>query len=142
MLSQYNIYIGIFIIAAFLSVSTGTSVGAIVALAPIIVGIANQGGVSLPILCGGLLGGAMFGDNLSVISDTTIAAKQSLGCKMSDKFKQNIKIALPAEFATIVILIIQEFGFQPTEVIETTQTVFSFKNITLFVSYCIKHNWD
>ena len=117
---QY-IYFGVFIIAAFLSVSTGTSVGAIVALAPIVVGIADQGGVSLPILCGGLLGGAMFGDNLSVISDTTIAATQSLGCKMSDKFKQNIKIALPAAFATIIILIIQGFGFQPTEVIEASQ---------------------
>ncbi len=63
----------------------------------------------------------MFGDNLSVISDTTIAATQSLGCKMSDKFKQNIKIALPAAFATIIILIIQGFGFQPTEVIEASQ---------------------
>lgn len=101
---QY-IYFGVFIIAAFLSISTGTSVGAIVALTPIVIGFADKGGASLAVLCGALLGGAMFGDNLSVISDTTIAATQSLGVKMSDKFKQNIKIALPAALITIVVLI-------------------------------------
>ncbi|PRP66485.1 Na+/H+ antiporter NhaC family protein [Nonlabens agnitus] len=103
---QY-IYVGIFVIAAFLSVSTGTSVGAIVALAPIVVGFADKSSADLAILCGALLGGSMFGDNLSVISDTTIAATQSLGCKMSDKFKENIKIALPAALVTIAILIFQ-----------------------------------
>lgn len=103
---QY-IYLGVFLIASFLSVSTGTSVGAIVALAPIVIGFSDIGGASLPILCGALLGGSMFGDNLSVISDTTIAATQSLGCKMSDKFKQNIKIALPAAIITIGILVFQ-----------------------------------
>lgn len=103
---QY-IYFGIFIIASFLSVSTGTSVGSIVALAPIVVGFADKGDFSLAILCGALLGGSMFGDNLSLISDTTIASTQSLGCKMSDKFKQNIKIALPAALLTIIILIVQ-----------------------------------
>ncbi|SCY04516.1 Na+/H+ antiporter NhaC [Nonlabens sp. Hel1_33_55] len=103
---QY-IYVGIFVIAAFLSVSTGTSVGAIVALAPIVVGFADKSSADLAILCGALLGGSMFGDNLSVISDTTIAATQSLGCKMSDKFKENIKIALPAALVTIAILVVQ-----------------------------------
>ncbi|GGW44521.1 Na+/H+ antiporter NhaC family protein [Arenibacter certesii] len=106
---QY-VYFGVFIIASFLSLSTGTSVGAILALAPIVVGFADKGDVSLSILCGALLGGSMFGDNLSLISDTTIAATQSLGCKMSDKFKQNIKIALPAALLTITILIIQGLG--------------------------------
>lgn len=106
---QY-LYLGVFITASFLSVSTGTSVGSIVALAPIVVGFADKGDVSLPILCGALLGGAMFGDNLSLISDTTIAATQSLGCKMSDKFKQNIKIALPAALVTIAILVFQGMG--------------------------------
>ena len=103
---QY-IYVGIFVIAGFLSVSTGTSVGAIVALAPIVVGFADKSSADLAILCGALLGGSMFGDNLSVISDTTIAATQSLGTKMSDKFKQNIKIAVPAALLTIIILIFQ-----------------------------------
>ncbi len=104
--NQY-IYLGVFVIAAFLSVSTGTSVGAIVALAPIVIGFADTSTFSLGILCGALLGGAMFGDNLSVISDTTIAATQSLNVKMSDKFKANIKIALPAALMTIAILIFQ-----------------------------------
>ncbi|SHI99940.1 Na+/H+ antiporter NhaC [Arenibacter nanhaiticus] len=111
------IYIGVFLIASFLSVSTGTSVGAIVALAPIVVGFADKGGVSLAVLCGALLGGAMFGDNLSLISDTTIASTQSLDCKMSDKFKQNIKIALPAALLTIGVLIFQgmDINTTPTE---------------------------
>ena len=111
---QY-IYFGIFIIAGFLSISTGTSVGAIVALAPIVVAIADKSSIDLAILCGALLGGSMFGDNLSVISDTTIAATQSLGCKMSDKFKQNIKIAVPAALFTIIILIFQGFGLKDVD---------------------------
>ncbi|QXP54615.1 Na+/H+ antiporter NhaC family protein [Cellulophaga sp. HaHa_2_95] len=111
---QY-IYVGIFIIASFLSVSTGTSVGAIVALAPIVVGFADKSSADLAILCGALLGGSMFGDNLSVISDTTIAATQSLGCKMSDKFKQNIKIAVPAALFTIAILLFQGLGLKSDE---------------------------
>lgn len=114
---QY-IYVGIFVIAGFLSVSTGTSVGAIVALAPIVVGFADKSSADLAILCGALLGGSMFGDNLSVISDTTIAATQSLGTKMSDKFKQNIKIAVPAALITIAILIFQGVDLT-TDVTET-----------------------
>ncbi|MGJ8592939.1 MAG: Na+/H+ antiporter NhaC family protein [Aquaticitalea sp.] len=112
------IYFGVFVIAAFLSVSTGTSVGAIVALAPIVVGFADTGDFSLGILCGALLGGSMFGDNLSVISDTTIAATQSLNVEMSDKFKANLKIALPAALVTIAILVYQGLGLQPN----TTET--------------------
>ncbi len=114
---QY-IYVGIFVIAGFLSVSTGTSVGAIVALAPIVVGFADKSSADLAILCGALLGGSMFGDNLSVISDTTIAATQSLGTKMSDKFKQNIKIAVPAALITIAILIFQGVDLT-TDITET-----------------------
>lgn len=114
---QY-IYVGIFVIAGFLSVSTGTSVGAIVALAPIVVGFADKSSADLAILCGALLGGSMFGDNLSVISDTTIAATQSLGTKMSDKFKQNIKIAVPAALITIAIFIFQGVDLT-TDVTET-----------------------
>lgn len=106
-ISGQFIYVGVFVIAAFLSISTGTSVGAIVALAPIVMGFADTGNFSLAILCGALLGGAMFGDNLSVISDTTIAATQSLNVKMSDKFKANIKIAVPAAVISMIILIYQ-----------------------------------
>ncbi|WP_405414593.1 Na+/H+ antiporter NhaC family protein [Maribacter sp. Asnod1-A12] len=124
---QY-IYVGIFVIAGFLSVSTGTSVGAIVALAPIVVGFSNESNADLAILCGALLGGSMFGDNLSVISDTTIAATQSLGCKMSDKFKQNIKIAVPAALFTIVILVFQGFGL---ESVVTESTVYNYSIIKI-----------
>lgn len=116
---QY-IYFGVFIIAAFLSISTGTSVGAIVALTPIVIGFADKGGVSLAILCGALLGGSMFGDNLSVISDTTIAATQSLGVKMSNKFKQNIKIALPAALFTIAILIVKGAALESNNLEDVT----------------------
>lgn len=124
---QY-IYFGVFVIAAFLSVSTGTSVGAIVALAPIVIGFSDKSSVDLAILCGALLGGSMFGDNLSVISDTTIAATQSLGCKMSDKFKQNIKIALPAALFTIAILIFQGLGLE-TNIEDTTVYTYSIVKI-------------
>ncbi|AUC76558.1 Na+/H+ antiporter NhaC family protein [Olleya sp. Bg11-27] len=127
-ISIHYIYFGVFIIAGFLSVSTGTSVGSIIALAPIVVGFADKSSVDLGILCGALLGGSMFGDNLSVISDTTIAATQSLGCKMSDKFKQNIKIAVPAALFTAAILIFQGFGLKASE---TETVVYSYSIIKI-----------
>lgn len=108
---------GIFIIACFLSLSIGTSVGSIVALGPIVVGLAEQSGISLGLLCGALLGGAMFGDNLSLISDTTIAATQTIGCEMKDKFKANLKFALPAAFITILILLFKGSTTESAEII-------------------------
>lgn len=122
--SQF-IYVGVFVIAAFLSVSTGTSVGSIVALAPIVVGFGDTGTFNLAILCGALLSGAMFGDNLSVISDTTIAATQSLGVKMSDKFKANIKIAIPAALVTSAIFIYEglRLDLQVEETVTYTYSV-------------------
>lgn len=96
--------LGIFLIAAFLSTATGTSVGAIVAIGPIAVSLADKSGASLPLISGALLGGSMLGDNLSMISDTTIAATQSLGCKLKDKFKINLFIAFPAALITILVL--------------------------------------
>ena len=95
--------LGIFLIAAFLSTATGTSVGAIVAIGPIAVSLADKSGASLPLISGALLGGSMLGDNLSMISDTTIAATQSLGCKLKDKFKINLFIAFPAAIITILL---------------------------------------
>ncbi|MDO6808836.1 Na+/H+ antiporter NhaC family protein [Zobellia galactanivorans] len=124
---QY-IYVGIFIIAGFLSISTGTSVGSIVALAPIVVGFAEESSADLALLCGALLGGSMFGDNLSVISDTTIAATQSLGCKMSDKFKENIKIAVPAALFTIGILLFQGWDLGS---VETETAVYSYSVVKI-----------
>jgi Na+/H+ antiporter NhaC len=102
--------LGIFLIAAFLSTATGTSVGSIVALGPIAISLADKSGASLPLIGGSLLGGAMFGDNLSMISDTTIAATQSLECKMKDKFKVNLFIALPAALFTIIVLLFLGYG--------------------------------
>ena len=95
--------LGIFLIAAFLSTATGTSVGAIVAIGPIAVTLADKSGASLPLIAGALLGGSMFGDNLSMISDTTIAATQSLGCELKDKFKINLFIAFPAAVLTVIL---------------------------------------
>jgi Na+/H+ antiporter NhaC len=96
--------LGIFLIASFLSTATGTSVGAIVAIGPIAVALADKSGASLPLISGALLGGSMLGDNLSMISDTTIAATQSLGCDLKDKFKINLFIAFPAAVFTILVL--------------------------------------
>ncbi|WDV44973.1 Na+/H+ antiporter NhaC family protein [Clostridiaceae bacterium M8S5] len=103
---------GLFVIAGFISIATGTSVGAIAALGPIAVGVSDKAGLSLALTLAAVCGGAMFGDNLSVISDTTIAATRTQGCEMRDKFKVNIFIALPAAIGTIILLLI--FGHPET----------------------------
>ena len=95
---------GLFIVGSILSFSMGTSMGTITALAPIGVGIAAQTGMGLPLVLGTVVGGAMFGDNLSFISDTTIAATRTQGVEMRDKFKSNSLIILPAFVITIIIL--------------------------------------
>lgn len=97
---------GLFIIAAFISTATGTSVGAIVSITPIAVGLAEKSGVPLPLILAAVMGGAMFGDNLSVISDTTIAATKTQGVEMRDKFRVNLYIAAPAAIITIILLLI------------------------------------
>ncbi len=96
--------VGLFVIGCFISVSMGTSMGTIAALAPIAVGISEKTGFGLAICIGAVVCGAMFGDNLSMISDTTIAAVKTQGCNMKDKFKENFLIVLPAAIITIVIL--------------------------------------
>ena len=100
--SQFAV-LGLFLIGCFISVSMGTSVGTIVALAPIAVGISEATDFALPLCLGAVVSGAMFGDNLSMISDTTIAAVRTQGCEMSDKFKMNFKIVLPAAIVSAVI---------------------------------------
>ena len=102
--------VGLFIIGCFISVSMGTSVGTISALAPIGLGIADRTGMSLPLIAGAIVGGAMFGDNLSMISDTTIAAVRTQGCDLKDKFKTNFLIVLPAAIITIILLTIATSG--------------------------------
>ena len=95
--------VGLFVIGCFISVSMGTSMGTIAALAPIAVGISEKTGFAMPICIGAVVCGAMFGDNLSMISDTTIAAVKTQGCEMKDKFKENFLIVLPAALVTILI---------------------------------------
>lgn len=96
--------VGLFVIGCFISLSMGTSMGTISALAPIAVGISEKTGYSMAICISAVLCGAMFGDNLSMISDTTIAAVKTQGCEMKDKFKENFFIVLPAAILTIVLL--------------------------------------
>lgn len=98
--------VGLFVIGCFISVSMGTSMGTISALAPIAVGISEKTGYSMAICIGAVLCGAMFGDNLSMISDTTIAAVKTQGCQMKDKFKENFFIVLPAAILTVVFLLL------------------------------------
>ena len=96
---------GVFLAACFISLSIGTSVGTIVALTPLSAGIANETGASLPMLVAIVAGGAFFGDNLSFISDTTITATRTQGCKLSDKFKVNSQIVMPAAAIVFVLYI-------------------------------------
>ncbi len=101
---------GLFLASCFISMSIGTSVGTIVALVPIASGIAEQAGISLPLVTGLIVGGAFFGDNLSFISDTTIASTTTQGCSMSDKFKANVWICAPAALIVTVIYVIIGFN--------------------------------
>ncbi len=100
------VVVGLFVIGCFISISMGTSMGTIAALAPIAVGISEKTGYGLAICIGAVVCGAMFGDNLSMISDTTIAAVKTQGCEMKDKFKANFFIVLPAAIITIIIFFV------------------------------------
>lgn len=102
--------IGLFIIGCFISISMGTSMGTIATLAPIAVQISDKTCFSMAICIGAVVSGAMFGDNLSMISDTTIAAVRTQGCEMKDKFKRNFLIVLPAAIVTVIILFIMTRG--------------------------------
>lgn len=101
---------GLFVIGCFISISMGTSMGTITALAPIALGVSQQTGFPLAICIGAVVCGAMFGDNLSMISDTTIAAVRTQGCEMKDKFRQNFFIVLPAAVITLIIFYVQTRG--------------------------------
>ena len=98
---------GLFVTACFISMAMGTSVGTIVALVPIAAGIAQQCGISVPYMAAVIVGGSLFGDNLSFISDTTIASTRAAGCEMRDKFRANLRIVLPAFLAVAVIYFIR-----------------------------------
>lgn len=97
--------VGIFLISAFMGTATGTSMGTVAAIIPIAAGMAEKSGIPAPLILGACVSGAMFGDNLSMISDTTIAATRTQGCELKDKFKMNFLIALPAALLTIAVFL-------------------------------------
>lgn len=103
--AQY-ITAGLFVICAFMAVATGTSMGTISVIVPIAAGVAAKAGLNMPLVLAAVIGGAMFGDNLSIISDTTIAATRTQGCEMRDKFRVNSIIAAPAAILTFILLLI------------------------------------
>lgn len=109
-LPENLLLVGLFVIGCFISISMGTSMGTVVALAPIGIGIAEQTDISMALTMATVVGGAMFGDNLSMISDTTIAAVRTQKTKMSDKFKVNFLIVLPGAIITAIILFILTSG--------------------------------
>ena len=121
----------LFVVSAFVSLAMGTSVGTITLIAPIAVAVSASTGFGVAVCLGAVVGGAMFGDNLSFISDTTIAACNGQGCAMKDKFKENFGIALPAALATIVILAIQTAGA------EVGQAVVQDYNLVQIVPYVL-----
>lgn len=109
----------LFVVACFVSTAMGTSVGTITLIAPIAVEVAQASQYSVALCVGTVVGGAMFGDNLSFISDTTIAACNGQGCDMRDKFKGNFGIALPAALATLALILLLTLGQETTPVTQS-----------------------
>ncbi|MBE6916201.1 MAG: Na+/H+ antiporter NhaC family protein [Ruminococcaceae bacterium] len=107
--AQYAVAV-LFVVSCFVSLAMGTSVGTITLITPIAVSVSNASGFALPLCIGSVIGGAMFGDNLSFISDTTIAACNGQGCQMKDKFRANFFIALPAALVALALIVILSLG--------------------------------
>jgi Na+/H+ antiporter NhaC len=120
----------LFVISCFVSTAMGTSVGTITLITPIAVAIAAGSGFSLPLCVGTVVGGAMFGDNLSFISDTTIAACNGQGCRMKDKFRTNFAIVVPAAIVTLAIIFALSFN---TEISESVNKDYSLIQIVPYV---------
>ncbi len=108
----------LFVVACFVSLAMGTSVGTITLITPIALAVAGASGFSVPLCVASVVGGAMFGDNLSFISDTTIAACNGQGVRMQDKFRVNFGIALPAALVSLVIILVASMGHDGAPVIE------------------------
>lgn len=113
-----HLFLGFFVISCLISMAMGTSCGTISVLVPIAMATANASDINLAPLIGSIIGGSMFGDNMSFISDTTIAATRTQGCAMRDKFKSNFAIALPAAIITIIILFFTSESSAPIENLE------------------------
>ncbi len=123
LLPPQTILAGMFLAACFISLSIGTSVGTIAALTPIAVGIADETGMTVAMMTAIVVGGSFFGDNLSFISDTTIMATQTQGCRLSDKFRVNAYIAVPAALLVLVYYIISGFNVQAPHHIDAVEWV-------------------
>ena len=115
------VYAGLFLASCFISMAIGTSVGTIVALVPIATGIASSTGVSVPMMTAIIIGGAFFGDNLSFISDTTVAATKTQCCSMRDKFKANILIAAPAALVVTIIYVVMGLSVEASPEVGSVQ---------------------
>ena len=115
------VFAGLFLAACFISMAIGTSVGTIVALVPIATGLAQETGTAVPLMAAVVIGGAFFGDNLSFISDTTVAATKSLGCSMRDKFRVNLWIAAPAALAVTLLYVVIGLRVEAAPVIGSVQ---------------------
>ena len=131
LLPEKALLAGIFIASCFVSMSIGTSVGTIVALTPVTAGLATETGMSTPLIVAAAVGGALFGDNLSFISDTTVVATRTQGVRMSDKFKTNFRIVLPAAIITTVLYVIMGLNATPNN--HTTE--FTFTQIINVIPY-------
>lgn len=124
---------GVFIAACFISLAIGTSVGTVVALTPLAVQLAETSGESVPFFVAVVIGGAFFGDNMSFISDTTIAATRTQGCKMNEKFKANLWIALPAALITLIFYIILSSEISSVELPKTSNPILILPYVVVIV---------
>ena len=133
---------GFFVIAAFIATAMGTSMGTIAAVAPIALGIAVEADIDLTMMAGAVMSGALFGDNLSIISDTTIAATRTQGCNMRDKFRENLSFAFPASIITLIAFVFAPAGQaqlveQPIEILKVlpylTILILAVSGVNVFV---------
>lgn len=131
---------GLFLAACFISMSIGTSVGTIVALTPIAAGIAQTSGASVPLLTAIVVGGSFFGDNLSFISDTTIAATSTQGCKMRDKFRVNSLIVMPAAAIILIVYIFMGQGIHTPSHLPQVEYIKVIPYIIVLVTACCGMN--
>ena len=128
------IFAGMFLAACFISLSIGTSVGTIAALTPIAVGLAQETGTDLALMTAIIVGGSFFGDNLSFISDTTIMATQTQGCRLSDKFRVNMFIVAPAAFIILIIYVFLGLDTHAPQNVEAVQWVKVIPYLTVLVT--------
>ena len=140
LLSPQMLLAGMFLTACFISLSIGTSVGTIAALVPIAAGVANETGTDVAMMTAIIVGGSFFGDNLSFISDTTIMATQTQGCRLSDKFRVNSFIVAPAAVAILIIYLIMGQGVSAPAHVASVEWVKVIPYLTVLVSAIIGMN--